>query len=81
MIFKAIMVPFVFQSAEDGTMGLLYAMMADDAKSGELYGPLGKGGMAGPPVLNPPKPHETDPEAMKMLWETSEETTGIKFDV
>ena len=65
---------------EDGAMGLLIGMMHPAAKSGVLYGPKNSG-TSGKAVPNPPKKYETDPEAIKMLWETSEATTGIKFDV
>jgi len=27
------------------------------------------------------KPYETDPEAIELLWTTSEEATGVKFDI
>ena len=70
-----------FQSAEDGTMGLLTGMMAADAQSGVLYGPLANGSISGPAVPNPPAKYENDPDNMKLLWETSEATTGVKFDV
>lgn len=73
------LVSYLMQSAEDGTMGLLVGMMGPDAQSGALYGP--KGGLSGPAVPNPPKNYENDPAAMKMLWEVSEETTGVKFDI
>ena len=79
-LMTKIILPFFIQSAEDGTMGLLTGMMVEDAKSGVLYGPA-KSGMAGLAVPNPPKKYETDPDAMKMLWETSEETTGVKFSI
>lgn len=76
-----ILTRFFFQSAEDGTMGLLTGMLAPDAESGVLYGPTRSSGMSGPAVPNPPKEYEHDPEAMTMLWETSEATTGVKFNV
>ena len=75
------MARFIMQSAEDGTMGLLTGMMATDATSGVLYGPVTKGGMAGPAVPNPPKKFENDAEGMAMLWKTSEETTGVTFAI
>lgn len=79
MIFK-VLGPYILQSAEDGSMGLLTGMMSPDAQSGVLYGPANNG-ISGLAVPNPPKPYETDPEAKKMLWETSEETTGVTFTV
>lgn len=80
-MLMTLLMKFMMQSAEDGTMGLLTGMMVPDAKSGVLYGPLGKGSFNGPAVPNPPKPYENDPKAMAMLWETSEATTGIKFEI
>jgi len=76
--------PFVnavfLQSAEDGTMGLLKCMMdtKENVKCGTLYGPKM---FAGYPILNPPKPYEIDSKAKEMLWRTSEEATGVKFDL
>mmetsp|Transcript_31141 Transcript_31141/g.63251 ORF Transcript_31141/g.63251 Transcript_31141/m.63251 type:complete len:340 (-) Transcript_31141:115-1134(-) len=80
MFFFRYVLSRFFQSAEDGTMGLLRGMMDPEAESGVLYGPANSG-LNGPAVPNPPKNYETDPEAMKMLWETSEETTGVKFTI
>ena len=80
MQLMKLLTKFMMQSAEDGTMGLLLAMMDPEAKSGVLYGPA-KSGMSGPAVPNPPKKYENDPEVMKMIWEVSEETTGVKFDI
>lgn len=82
-ILMKLVMKFIIQSGEDGTMGLLTGMMVPDAKSGVLYGPLGsgRGTLIGPAVPNPPQPHENDPNAMAMLWEVSEETTGVKFEI
>lgn len=74
------LLPYMIQSAEDGTMGILMGMMHPDAKSGVLYGPKNNG-TKGPAVPNPPKPYETDPKAIEMMWRTSEEATGVKFAI
>lgn len=68
------------QSAEDGSMGLLKAMMGtkDDVEGGLLYGPKG---MKGYPVAIPAESHETDPKSQTMLWEKSEEAIGCSFDI
>jgi len=76
----AIIMPIIGQSAEDGTMGLLKAMVASDVESGVLYGPKDSR-PSGPAVANPIMPYETDPKALEMLWRTSEEATGVKFKV
>ena len=73
-------VPFFVQSAEDGTMGLLKAMMSPDAKSGTHYAPKGYKSLTGRPVEIQLKKYETDPDAVKMMWRNSEEATGITFD-
>jgi len=69
---------WTFQSAADGSMGILRGMMdyRHNVKSGTLYGPKIFGPihfMSGPAVDNPPKPYEIDPKAKNMLWRTSEE--------
>lgn len=68
----------LFQSSEDGAMGLIKGMMDPDAESGHLYGPKWISGTA---VSNPPKSYETDTASKKMLWETSENAIGEKFDI
>lgn len=77
-IVAAIIGPFMLQTAEDGAMGLLKGMMHPDAESGVLYGPKGLKGLA---IPCPPEPYENDPNAIAMLWSTSEEATGITFTV
>ena len=68
------------QSAADGSMGLLKSMMdtKNNIKCGTLYGPKM---MAGYAIPNPPKSYEIDQKAKDMLWRTSEEATGVKFDL
>jgi len=68
----------VMQSAEDGSIGLIKGMMDPSAESGTLYGPKKLSGMA---VPNPPKPYEIDEKSKEILWQMSEEATGLKFDV
>ena len=69
-----------WQSAEDGTMGLLYGMMHADAQSGALYGPKNNK-HKGRAVINPPQPYENDPKQIEMLWRLSEEAVGEPFNV
>jgi len=77
--------PFLAQSPEDGATGLILGMTSPTAESGVLYGPqtwfTKKSAMSGYPKPNPPQPYETDPEAIDMLWRTSEEATGVTFKV
>lgn len=69
-----------FQSSEDGSMGLLKAMMGatDDVEGGILYGPRG---ITGYPITLPPKDHESDAASKEMLWRASEAAVGATFDV
>ena len=76
-LMRHVIFRFFMQSAEDGTMGLLKGMMDPAAQSGVLYGP--KNTVYGLAVETPPKASEIGPEAMKMLWEISEVTTGVTF--
>lgn len=85
----------MFQSAADGSMGILRCMMDDKStlNSGTLYGPalkLGDGSNADKPiktsftgwaVANPTLSYEVDTESKDMLWMLSEKATGIKFDI
>jgi len=66
------------QTAEDGAMGIIKGMMDPAAESGVHYGPATT---KGPAVVNEAKPYELDPEAMTMLWETSEVATGVVFQL
>ena len=71
---------FMVQSDEEGAMGLIKGMVDPTAESGVLYGPK-NGGTKGLPVPNPKETYETDPAAFEMLWRTSEEATGVKFEI
>ncbi|CAE7203872.1 unnamed protein product [Symbiodinium sp. CCMP2592] len=82
------MISFMGQSEEDATVGILRNACDPEAKSGEFYGPLGKGGATGThdtseyngPVGLLKKEPLADEVAQSMLWAASEATTGIKFD-
>lgn len=79
------LMPYLAQSPEDGACGLIIGMTSPTAESGVLYGPINwwnkKSSMSGTPKPNPPNAYETDPEAIDMLWRTSEAATGITFDI
>jgi len=76
-----------FQSAQDGSMGLLRGMMDAKAKiqSGILYGPKLKlpnsQSMSGYAIPNPPTPCEIDAQSKEMLWNVSEKAIGQKFNI
>lgn len=79
ILFMPIM-SLIAQSADDGAMGLIKAMMdiRDNLEGGTLYGPKGVSGYA---VALPPKPHETDPKSQTMMWTKSEEAIGASFEI
>jgi NAD(P)-dependent dehydrogenase (short-subunit alcohol dehydrogenase family) len=77
-LIMRIATPFMMQTAEDGSMGLIKGMMDPSVESGLLYGPKNSG-TKGPAVPNPPKPFENDAESIDMLWRTSEAATGVKL--
>lgn len=70
----------LFQSADDGTVGLIKGMMdtTDNVEEGVLYGPTSTKGDA---VALPSEPYETDPKSKTMLWKKSEEAIGASFDI
>lgn len=76
----------IMHSEEDGTMGLAMCCCDPNAKSGEFYGPAGKGlqqahdsaSYKGKAVLLP-EVELADAEAREMLWRVSNETTGAGF--
>jgi NAD(P)-dependent dehydrogenase (short-subunit alcohol dehydrogenase family) len=73
-----LLLPRLAQTPEDGTMGLLLAMMGPDSKSGNHYGPNMWKGIPIPVKL---QSYETDTESIDMLWRTSEEATGVTFSM
>ena len=72
--------PFLFQSQEDGAMGLIKGMLDPAAQNGVLYGPK-RNRTKGRAVPNPPKYYEKDPVTMRMLWSSSEAATGVQFAI
>lgn len=80
MIFMIVPVMLTSQSADDGAMGILRAMMAppDTLVGGTMYGPVG---LSGDAVVNPVESHETDSAAIELLWGKSETAIGAKFEI
>ena len=63
----------VAQSVEDGSAGIARCACEHDIKSGEFYGPIGRG-RPGPALLLEP---ERNIEMEKLLWDLSMRATGI----
>ena len=60
---------------------MLYAVLKDDVKGGDYFGPTGFRGMKGEPEKVNFKPHSKDKDVAIKLWEVSEKLTGEKFEV
>lgn len=70
--------------AQDITMGALPTLMAavdPDAKTGDYYGPKGFMEMRGYPKKVETNSLSQDQEIARRLWDISEESTGIKFEL
>lgn len=65
------------QSAAQGALPTLRAATDPTAVGGEFYGPSGPGETRGRPVSVGSSAGSRDPEAMRRLWEVSEELTGV----
>lgn len=70
---------FFAQSAAMGALPVLYAASAPEVKGGEFFGPDGIGGMRGYPVKVQPNMRSGDRRTAGLLWEVSEELTGVEW--
>lgn len=66
------------QSAAKGALPSLRAATDPTARGGDYYGPRGFRETRGRPVLVGSSRGARDPEAMRRLWEISEELTGVR---
>lgn len=80
-ILTAPLVPFLTHPPKKAVLPMLYAVLGDDVKGGDYFGPTGYKGMIGKPGKVEPKPHAYDKAVAKRLWEVSEELTGEKFEI
>jgi NAD(P)-dependent dehydrogenase (short-subunit alcohol dehydrogenase family) len=69
------------QSAKKGALPLLYAATAPDAEGGAYYGPGGFRNMRGYPEKQDSNEASRDEAVARRLWETSEELTGVSYDI
>jgi len=70
---------FLFQSAEDGTIGIGRCCLQEGVQSGEFYGPAGgEKAMKGDAILLPFGPEDicAGEESKNMLWKKSNEAVG-----
>jgi NAD(P)-dependent dehydrogenase (short-subunit alcohol dehydrogenase family) len=71
---------FVAQSAEMGTLPLLFAATAPGLQGGSYVGPDGAREMRGYPVLVKATARAYDEDAALNLWDVSERLTSVRFD-
>lgn len=70
-----------FQSAAMGALPILRAATDPEARGGEYYGPDGKNERSGYPVVVSSSAESHDLESARVLWERSEELTGVRFGI
>ena len=80
MLLKPIAALFI-QSARMGALPILRAATDPDARSGQYYGPDKPHERSGFPVIVSSTPDSHNEETARLLWERSEELTGIKFEI
>ena len=66
-------------SAEQGALPVLYAATAPDTQPGGFYGPTGSLGLVGAPGELAIDPKGLDAEMAELLWERSEQLTGVEW--
>jgi NAD(P)-dependent dehydrogenase (short-subunit alcohol dehydrogenase family) len=71
----------VGQSPRKGALPLLYASVAPDVEGGDYYGPDGFMNMRGSPERQPSSEASHDEDDAARLWTTSEELTGVTYDL
>ncbi|MYA60087.1 MAG: SDR family NAD(P)-dependent oxidoreductase [Chloroflexi bacterium] len=83
-IVAQIFMPFVglfLQSAKMGALPTLRAATDPSAKGAQYYGPDGPKERRGYPVIVSSTPESHDENVARLLWERSEELTGVKFEI
>lgn len=69
----------IFQSSAMGALPSLRAAVDPEAQGGQYYGPDGKGEKSGYPIVVDSNLASKNEKDARMLWEISEELTGIKY--
>jgi NAD(P)-dependent dehydrogenase (short-subunit alcohol dehydrogenase family) len=67
------------QSAEMGTLPMLYAATAEEVAGGDYVGPGGFMNMRGYPETQPSSDRSYDEATAERLWQVSEELTGVEY--
>jgi len=81
VVFLIILSPLLVltQSAENGSLSILYAATSPEAESGAYYGPSGLKRSSPKRVESSEASH--DVEVARRLWEISSELTGVRFNI
>jgi NAD(P)-dependent dehydrogenase (short-subunit alcohol dehydrogenase family) len=66
-------------AVEQGALPILYAATAPEIRPGSLYGPTGRFEFVGTPGEVPINPKALDNEMAQLLWERSEQLTGVDY--
>jgi hypothetical protein len=69
------------QSAAMGALPILRAATDPEAAGGAYFGPGGRAGMTGYPVLGRSSARSYDPVLQQRLWAESERLTGVSYPV
>ncbi len=69
------------QPAERGAWSQLYAATAPGVEGGQFFGPGGRTGTGGHPVLIQPSARAIDPQTAQRLWEVSTDLTGVRYEL
>jgi len=77
--FFSFLNPILGQSQEMGALPTLFAATSPEIRGGEYVGPDGFLGQAGYPKVVQSNKRSHDENAVKRLWEVSEELTGVRF--
>jgi NAD(P)-dependent dehydrogenase (short-subunit alcohol dehydrogenase family) len=78
-IGMAVLTKVVGQSASNGALPQLYAATAPDVRGGDYIGPRGPGEVFGRPKHVRMSKNARDDVAARLLWERSEELTGVSY--
>jgi NAD(P)-dependent dehydrogenase (short-subunit alcohol dehydrogenase family) len=68
-------------SVEQGALPMLRAATDPAARAGQYYGPGGRRGYIGYPVLEESSPRSRNEADQRRLWQVSEELTGVSYRI
>ena len=81
IIFGLMKLSPLTQPAEKGAYPQLMCATEKDLDQSRFYGPTGRSNWVGPVGAHQLKPHAKDKLVSKKLWKTSEQATGLKWNI